>query len=292
MSPRTQAVMQQPHDTIKNIKFDGRNFPPYKASMKVALRARGLWALLTGQEQRPPSSQTDATKQFRQRVLNLDDVLTNTLNDDYKEKLDEYDSPIEKWAHLVREFEQKPFTNVHYLKKSLFVTEIEPGEAISCYWDRMMAIRRRLAAAGAKTSDEDMISAVLTGLGKEHEAIIDAFSAMQSLSLQQLGDQLKAKEERSQHLAAIGDKAGHSPVKVGDAQSVMHVNARPPMQDKRSDVCRQCGRRGHWKRDCWYNPNSSQQQQQRQSVKSSKSRGRGRGRGRGGGPGRSGRGGR
>lgn len=106
-----------------------------------------------------------------------------------------------------------------------------------------MTIRRRLAAAGAKTTDDDMISTVLTGLGKEHEAIIDTFSAMRSVTLQQLEDQLKTKEERIQHLAAIGEKNGNS--KAADALTVLQTSTRPLVKTKRTDVCRQCGRQAH-----------------------------------------------
>ncbi|GAB9477901.1 ABC transporter G family member 31, partial [Globisporangium polare] len=188
---QTHGSMPKPVDTIKNIKFDGQRFPPYKASLKAALRARNLWDLLVGDEVEPIDQRNDASKKarryWRQRLLNLDDILTNTLNDEYKEKLDEYDSPVEKWAALVREFEVKPFTNAHFLKKTLYTSEFDSkNESVRAYWDRMMAIRRQLTGMNVRVSDDDMISAILTGLGKEHEALIDTYSTTEGLTLQQL----------------------------------------------------------------------------------------------------------
>ncbi|KAF4033564.1 hypothetical protein GN244_ATG14534 [Phytophthora infestans] len=98
-------------DTIRSLKFDGKNFLAYKEGLKAALRARKCWKILIGRENKPEKDGMGATKQkrkeYRNKVLVLNDILTNTLDDETRVRLAHLKRPQVKWAALVDDFEKK-----------------------------------------------------------------------------------------------------------------------------------------------------------------------------------------
>ncbi|ETO62015.1 hypothetical protein F444_20039 [Phytophthora nicotianae P1976] len=102
-------------DTIRSLKFDGKNFLAYKEGLKAALRARKCWKILIGRETKPEKDGTRATKQkrkeYRNKVLLLNDILTNTLDDGTRVRLAHLKNPQAKWAALVDDFEKKSFAS-------------------------------------------------------------------------------------------------------------------------------------------------------------------------------------
>ncbi|EGZ11397.1 hypothetical protein PHYSODRAFT_392169, partial [Phytophthora sojae] len=91
-------------DTIRSLKFDGKNFLAYKEGLKAALRARKCWKILTGEEPKPEKDGTAATKkkrkEWRQKLLMLNDILTNTLDDVTRVRLAHLNKPQAMWAAL------------------------------------------------------------------------------------------------------------------------------------------------------------------------------------------------
>lgn len=106
-----RASVVVPFDTLKHIRW--KSFPPYHA----ALKARRMRSLLTGDEPRPVlNGDSDAethrlANEWNDRLLVVDDLLMSTLDDEWCVKLMEYESPVQKWAILIRSFEIKPFIN-------------------------------------------------------------------------------------------------------------------------------------------------------------------------------------
>ncbi|ETL89679.1 hypothetical protein L917_11427, partial [Phytophthora nicotianae] len=71
----------------------------------------GCWKILIGRENKTEKDGTSATKQkrkeYRNKVMLLNDILTNTLDDETRVRLAHLKRPQAKWAALVDDFEKK-----------------------------------------------------------------------------------------------------------------------------------------------------------------------------------------
>ncbi|KAE8969394.1 hypothetical protein PR001_g27511 [Phytophthora rubi] len=172
-------------DTIRSLKFDGKNFLAYKEGLKAALRARKCWKILIGKESKPEKDGTDAAKkkrkEYREKVLLLNDILTNTLDDGTRVRLAHLKNPQDKWTTLVDDFEKNSFAVALFKRRELLNVEFDlERESIRDYIHRVEAIRQELTLMNEDVSDKEMITALLTGLGEKYESMVETCDEVRS----------------------------------------------------------------------------------------------------------------
>uniref|UniRef100_H3H819 CCHC-type domain-containing protein n=1 Tax=Phytophthora ramorum TaxID=164328 RepID=H3H819_PHYRM len=274
-------------DTIRSLKFDGKNFLAYKEGLKAALRARKCWKILTGEETKPEKDGTPATKkkrkEWREKVLLLNDILTNTLDDVTRVRLAHLNKPQAKWAALVDDFEKKSFAVALFKRRELLNVEFDPdNESIRDYIHRVEAIRQELTLMQEEVSDKEMITALLTGLGEKYENMVETFDNLDDYSLQQVKIKLTSREERLNQAKAVTEakarKQGNGQSGVGgsqfgstqsDEKEISFVKkkrgrgggGRGQAKRRRAEIdCHNCGKFGHYAYECRA-PKKDQQQQ-------------------------------
>ncbi|KAG6613878.1 ABC transporter G family member 31 [Phytophthora cinnamomi] len=84
MSPNQGGLDSRRVDTVRFLRFNGKNFLAYKEGLKAALKAGKCWKILVGEETKPErdGSQEAARrrKKWKTKILLLNDILTNTLD--------------------------------------------------------------------------------------------------------------------------------------------------------------------------------------------------------------------
>ncbi|KAE9213995.1 hypothetical protein PF005_g9995 [Phytophthora fragariae] len=278
-------------DTIRSLKFDGKNFLAYKEGLKAALRARKCWKILIGEETKPEKDGTPATKkkrkEWREKELLLNDILTNTLDDVTRVWLAHLNKPQAKWAALVDDFEKKSFAVALFKRRELLNVEFDAeSESIRDYIHRVEAIRQELTLMHEEVSDKEMITALLTGLGAKYESMVETFDNLDDYSLQQVKIKLTSREERLNQAKAVAEakarKQGNSQAGVSEPQfgstqadekEVSFVKkkrgrgeaGRGQAKRRCAEIdCHNCGRFGHYAYECRA-PKKEQQQGGKQS---------------------------
>ncbi|ETM43868.1 hypothetical protein L914_10819, partial [Phytophthora nicotianae] len=112
-------------------------------------------------------------KEYRNKVLLLNDILTNTLDDGTRVRLAHLKRPQAKCAALVDDFEKKSFAVGMFKRRELLNVEFDPeNELIRDYIHRVEAIRQELTLMHEEVSDREVITALLTGLGDTYESMV------------------------------------------------------------------------------------------------------------------------
>ncbi|KAE8894585.1 hypothetical protein PF005_g3603 [Phytophthora fragariae] len=110
MSPNQRGLDSHRIDTVRFLRFDGKNFLAYKEGLKAALKARRCWKILVGDQTKPERDGTPEAarrrKKYKEKVLLLNDIPTNTLDDGTRVRLAHLETPQAKWSALVEDFEK------------------------------------------------------------------------------------------------------------------------------------------------------------------------------------------
>ncbi|KAG6616093.1 ABC transporter G family member 31 [Phytophthora cinnamomi] len=160
MSPNQGGLGSHRVDTVRFLRFDGKNFLVYKEGLKAALKARKCWKILVGEETKPErdGSQEAARrrKKWKTKVLLLNVILTNTLDDGTRVRLAHLEKPQAKWSALVEDFEKKSFAVALFKRRELLNVEFDgDNESIRDYIHRVEAIRQELTLMGENVSDRE-----------------------------------------------------------------------------------------------------------------------------------------
>ncbi|KAF4029710.1 Reverse transcriptase (RNA-dependent DNA polymerase) [Phytophthora infestans] len=223
--------------------------------------------ILIGRENKPEKDGTGATKpkrkEYRNKVLVLNDILTNTLDDGTRVRLAHLKRPQVKWAapksFAVGLFKRREFLNV----------EFDPrNESIRDYIHRVEAIRQELTLVHEEVSDREVVTALLTGLGDTYESMVEIFDNLDDISLQQVKIKLTSREERLNQAKAVKEtkarkkasfQAGNGGAQLGgslsEEKNVSLVNKRKwsrgggrgqPKRPRSEIYCHNCGKLGHY----------------------------------------------
>ncbi|OWZ00684.1 hypothetical protein PHMEG_00028075 [Phytophthora megakarya] len=197
-------------DTVRALRFDGKNFLAYKEGLKAALKARKCSKVLIGIETKPERDGSPEAsrrrKRWKEKVLQLNDILTNTLDDGTRVRLAHLETPQAKWSALVEDFEKKSFAVALFKRRELLNVEFESdNESIRDYIHHVEAIRQELTLMGEEVSAREVITALLTGLGDKYESMIESFDSLDDYTLQQVKVKLTSREERMKQAKAVSD---------------------------------------------------------------------------------------
>ncbi|KAE9003156.1 hypothetical protein PR003_g18451 [Phytophthora rubi] len=266
-------------DTVRFLRFDGTNFLAYKEGLKAALKARRCWKTLVGDQTKPERDGTPEAarrrKKYKEKVLLLNDILTNTLDDGTRVRLAHLETPQAKWSALVEDFEKKSFAVALFKHRELLNVEFDgENESIRDYIHRVEAIRQELTLMGEKVSDREVITALLTGLGNKYESMVETFDNLDDYTLQQVKMKLTSREERMRQAKTVSDErarknaqpqpaAGYAPAsQQTHGESSFYAQGKKrnsggngdrsgQQKRRRTNIqCWNCGKWGHFERDC------------------------------------------
>ncbi|KAE9089818.1 hypothetical protein PF010_g18833 [Phytophthora fragariae] len=279
MSPNQRGLDSHHIDTVRFLIFNGKNFLAYKEGLEAVLKARRCWKILVGDQTIPERDGTPEVarrrKKYKEKVLLLNDILTNTLDDGTRVRLAHLETSQAKWSALVEDFEKKSFAVALFKHRELLNVEFEGGnESIRDYIHRVEAIRQELTLIREKVSDREVITALLTGLGNKYESMVETFDNLDDYTLQQVKMKLTSREERMRQAKTVSDdrarKNAQPQPAAGYAAAPQQTHGESSFyaqgkkrnsggngdrsgqqKRRRTNIQRwNCGKWGHFERDC------------------------------------------
>ncbi|OWY91031.1 RxLR effector protein, partial [Phytophthora megakarya] len=229
-------VMSPSNDTKFKIEpFDGSNYTLWSYKMKMYLMAKGLWEAVTGKVE---VSETKKQQAHAAIALNLNDsqLMHVVTAESAKEAWDKLEAVHKAQDMANRLWLKEKFSSFKYMASSIgeHVTELE----------RLVL---EMTNASCKPSDEDVCSTLLRSLPACYESMAQAFRmSTTELKLTDLVGKLIAEEVRQKDSTRIEEATALLAGEGNARQSKKQRGGRK----KVSGACFNCGKMGHYARDC------------------------------------------
>ena len=233
--------------TLKMELFDGSNYSLWAFKMKMYLMSKGLWEAV---EDGSNITTAKAQQAHAAIVLSLSDSqLMHVVNST---------SAREAWGALAKFHHTQDMANRLWLKEK-FASFKYTATSISAHVTELERLVMDMRGANCAPSEEDVCATMLRSLPVSYESLVQAFRmSVTQFSFSDLVSKLIAEEVRKNESSRMEEE---TTLHVGKRrQKRGYVKTASNQQKKGASVqCYNCGKRGHYARDCWAKSNGSRE---------------------------------
>ena len=264
------------------------NYYVWALKMRAILRAEGHWGL-TEEPQTHTTYPVTIDGEFyteaqlkKKRAIACRLILLS-VTDDLIDLIAEFSNPALVWKTLKEQFHSGDQSQILTLMSQLQSLKLTERGAVDEYLKKARELKNRLGNMGEKLSDRNVNQIVLNGLPRSYESTIQTLSHLNaSMTFEQLSASLMSESHRREHrnqklgedeaLAATqtkqerhlnqGQGRGNHwqqsfrgrgyPMRgrMGNYFSARRGSFRPPFTGRPPVYCFNCGKPGHFARDC------------------------------------------
>lgn len=256
-------VIKIDHSNVKKLE-GARNFSLWKLTLENIFWASGIQEIVFGKETRP-SSDPDKEKAWDMNNRAGMAIILQTVDEKLTSYIFSSTTAAAMWTTLDQTFgKSNKWTKQELLQEfdKANLGEKTPTELIN----NLQSISGQLNAMGYKSLDADAIlSKVLHELsGPRFDSLVASWDVVPDAekTVENLVQKLKIHESREE----MWDKEGQSERAFSGKKKVNPVNGG----GKKQGTCHVCGKRGHYKADCWslLKKNEKESGEEKQPVKS------------------------
>lgn len=244
------------------------NFFAYKFRILRHLAAKGLRDVVDGNDFPPAKSETDSeetpsdeegftardpegqvVKEWKERDRRAMDIIALTVGDDQIGHIQACSTAREAWRALSKVHEGAGQVGRTILRKRLCTMTLEEGGSVQAHLDAYRTIADQMKNLGQELDDSELVSWLLISLPESYEHFGQALQATSfELTFDHASIKLLQEEARRQARGLVqGDE--------GTALAAVQQNAsgsakRLAVKERKPGKCFNCGKQGHWRREC------------------------------------------
>ena len=220
------------------VPLNGTNYVTWKIQCKMALMKKGLWKIVEGTEAAPAGTDHAACTKYVGRRDRALAIVVLSIEPRLLYLVGEPDDPGRVWKKLSDQFLKKTWANKLELRRKLFSLRLKEGESVQEHIRRMTELFSELAEIDAPLSEEDRVVYLLASLPDPFGVLVTALEASPEVPKMDVVTERLLHEERKMLSREDGSNPGDEKAMVSRSKNF------------RKKGRYQCGKYGHYKRDC------------------------------------------
>jgi hypothetical protein len=281
---------------IPKLDVSGTNWVIFKDRFTWALDARGILDHIDGtgiepvdpitaDQRKEKLSEEQAkleaewkkdVKEWKQGEAIAKQQIASSIPDSLFMKIRAKGTANEIWTELGKHFEKRSRMVSIDLRRRLQEQRCADKGSIVDHFATLRTMREDLASMGESLTENDFYAIIMGSLPSSYDPYISALNATSSV----LGTHLSAEDlmlsiteefERRALKSKGGKKDDNAAFYSNDAEK----GQKGGSSSKRKGECHNCGKKGHWSRDCWEEGGGKEGQGPKQKAKKEKGKGKG-----------------
>lgn len=237
----------------------------WKFQLRVLLTAHEAYKVTTGEQVKPDEQEGQIVAEFQRKLkewTKADSVAQKLIVLNVSEQpmlhILNCQTAAEMWRKLVKIYEGKNETNKHLLQQNWFILNKDSSDDLATHISKMQDLAYLFKITGESISDSMIITKILMTL---HSTMSHFVSAWESTSerertITNLTSRLIAEETRQNNL----DPNNNNALMAGKGKKNF-------VKRKKPGKCHNCGKPGHWKRECRIKKNNDKEDKTSETQK-------------------------
>lgn len=161
--------MDSEHNIVNLVKFNGKNYAQWKFQIKCALRAKGVYEIAIGTEEKPQAQEGNAESTKEIQKWNKNDaiamcVITSAMDLNQISLVENCNHSREILEKLDSIYEQKSEVNKLLVHERFYQYKMNPTDTVAQHISKVESLARQIEEAGEKMSNAAIITKVLSSL--------------------------------------------------------------------------------------------------------------------------------
>ncbi|XP_073949706.1 uncharacterized protein [Choristoneura fumiferana] len=166
-----------------SLKLTGSNhWPTWKFQIKVILKGRGLYELVTGELVKPAETEKpELLKQWMKNDAKAQEMLVTRMDQGPLSHLLSCETAKEMWTKLNTVYQKESEVRVHLLQQKIFSLEYE-NESMSDFFSKIEHIQTKLKECKEPVSDEMVMTKILMALPESYKHFRSAWESVPNVA--------------------------------------------------------------------------------------------------------------
>ena len=232
-------------------RLNGDNYHTWKFNIKMVLKMKDLWDIVTGQETIPEDASAAERLKFKKRNDRAHSEICLAVTESIQVYVRNTDTGREAWKALEDHFEEKTLSRKINLRQKLYSTKLVSGTMVD-HVNQLKTICEHLESIGDIITENDMVMVLLTSLPTQYNNLITTLETLkeEQLTWNYVRDRVIAEYQRKQE-----EKAERNSKKVLAEKQHDALFSQGGGNSKKGGKsikfkCHYCNKKGHFQRDC------------------------------------------
>jgi hypothetical protein len=246
------------------------NYPAWSFAVKLALISNQTWRVVSGTTPKPPAiitgaaaaspttaaeagTETEESVEARKVWTDLDEMAQATIgllvDSTQHVHIRNASTSKEMWDALASVHQRKGRNARLYLLRKLWNSRYVEGTPMQSHINKVSDLVLELANIGRSIPDDELGAVLVNSLPPSWDYLVTSFDSIpeDSFTSSMVITRLLGEEDRR---AEQRETTKGSSSRSGSGSALATNKQQGKRSDRRRDTCANCGKKGHWARDC------------------------------------------